>query len=357
MLGQQAGPESTATRGHLRRSEAARSWTRSLLDSLDTFYANGLPAIPEGGARDGRRGREPREPRDKPKAAGFEREPSRRRSPPRPARRSCAGASSPQGGVLAVILVAVLLWPLGVLTGGDDDEGGSERASAGNSQEASTASGTAAGVAVIAQQDDKRQVVVQAANLPATKEGQAYEVWLYNSPQDAKSMGAQVTDDKGRYQGAGPLPGDYARYKFVDISLEPIDNNRAHSGQSVLRGQMPKLKKPPANLKKGTPASLGQVVLLPPEGPGAGAGGSSLPGFMTPAGSRRSLAARSTSTPSSPTSARSQGAWSRPTAWWWVIVPPPATIASRSRGLGRTPLVQRRLRLLAGHEREVQRRP
>src|SRR3954449_12517998 len=34
VLGQQTGPESTATRGHLRRSEAARTWARSLLDSL-----------------------------------------------------------------------------------------------------------------------------------------------------------------------------------------------------------------------------------------------------------------------------------------------------------------------------------
>src|SRR4051794_41205011 len=30
VLGQQTGPESTATRGHLRRSEAARTWSRSL---------------------------------------------------------------------------------------------------------------------------------------------------------------------------------------------------------------------------------------------------------------------------------------------------------------------------------------
>src|SRR4051794_40203845 len=54
VLGQQAGPEVTATRGHLRRSEAARSWTRSLLDSLEQLYTNGdLPAIPDGerGAR------------------------------------------------------------------------------------------------------------------------------------------------------------------------------------------------------------------------------------------------------------------------------------------------------------------
>jgi hypothetical protein len=262
VLGQQAGPESTATRGHLRRSEAARSWTRSLLDSLDTLYANGMPAIPDGAG--GRRGREARE-QPAPGVAPQQREPSRPLAPDvRRAvlRRRVVAA----GGVLAVILVAVLLWPVGVLTGGGDEGGGStERASSGNEQ-ASNASGTPAGVAVIAEEDGKRQVVVQAANLEATKEGQAYEVWLYNTPRDAKSMGAQVTNEKGQYQGAGPLPRDYARYKFVDISREPIDNNRSHSGESVLRGELPKLKKAPANLKPGTPASLGQVVLLPPQG-------------------------------------------------------------------------------------------
>jgi hypothetical protein len=265
VLGQQAGPESTATRGHLRRSEAARSWTRSLLDSLDTLYANGMPAIPDG-AGGGRRGREARE-QPAPGAAAKQREPSRPLAPD--ARRAVLRRRLvAAGGVLAVVLVAVLLWPVGVLTGGGDEDGGSaERAASGN-QQASNASGTPAGVAVVAQQDDKRQVVVQAANLePATEgEGQAYEVWLYNSPQDAKSMGAQITNDKGQYQGTAPLPGDYARYKFVDISLEPIDNNGSHSGKSVLRGRLPKLKKAPANLKPGTPASLGQVVLLPPRG-------------------------------------------------------------------------------------------
>ena len=49
VLGQQTGPEATATRGHLRRSEAARTWARSLLDSLEQLYENGsMPAIPEG---------------------------------------------------------------------------------------------------------------------------------------------------------------------------------------------------------------------------------------------------------------------------------------------------------------------
>ena len=49
VLGQQSGPEATATRGHLRRSEAARTWAGSLLDSLEQLYENGsMPAIPEG---------------------------------------------------------------------------------------------------------------------------------------------------------------------------------------------------------------------------------------------------------------------------------------------------------------------
>src|SRR4051794_17206012 len=59
VLGQQTGPESTATRGHLRRSEAGRAWARSLLDSLDDLYEGGLPTIPDGD-RAARRERAPR---------------------------------------------------------------------------------------------------------------------------------------------------------------------------------------------------------------------------------------------------------------------------------------------------------
>jgi Sigma-70, region 4 len=51
MLGQQTGPEGTATRGHLKRSEAARLWAISLLDSLDHLYSDGnMPIVPEGEA-------------------------------------------------------------------------------------------------------------------------------------------------------------------------------------------------------------------------------------------------------------------------------------------------------------------
>src|SRR3954463_4282400 len=51
VLGQQTGPESQATRGHLRRSEPARIWAYSLLDALNDFYADGeRPEIPVGEA-------------------------------------------------------------------------------------------------------------------------------------------------------------------------------------------------------------------------------------------------------------------------------------------------------------------
>ena len=89
VLGQQAGPEATATRGHLRRSEAARSWTRSLLDSLEQLYPNGdLPAIPDG-ERGSRRAPPPRRPAPAPRRRG--------RAAARSARRRwrpCAGGAS-----------------------------------------------------------------------------------------------------------------------------------------------------------------------------------------------------------------------------------------------------------------------
>lgn len=52
VLGQQTGPESKATRGHLKRSESARVWVSSLLDSLDPLYGDGdRPEIPEPDGR------------------------------------------------------------------------------------------------------------------------------------------------------------------------------------------------------------------------------------------------------------------------------------------------------------------
>ena len=131
VLGQQTGPEATATKGHLRRSEAARAWTRSLLDSLETLYENGLPQVPAG--ERATRERKPRKPEreerpaEKPARAGLS--PAAQDAVRR--RRMLAA-----GGFLAALaLAAILVWPIGVLTG-DGDEGGG--GSSSSSEQSST---------------------------------------------------------------------------------------------------------------------------------------------------------------------------------------------------------------------------
>jgi hypothetical protein len=299
-LGQQSGPESQATQGHLKRSEPARAWLLSLMDSLDHLYTNGThPEIPaaEGErprARDRKeRGAErerDRRERDKSKGAaavvdrkGDEKDadedddeneaketaesPSpltdgRRGGPLSPAARSVVMRRRLIGaGVALVALILAVLILTGVLFGGDDgdknDKADSGSKTTTNANQPPTqligqlqlnpldkSDKDTIGVAAIAKTGDKMQLAVQAKLPPRTGEKEAYEVWLYNSKDDAVSIGAQRTDAQGNYQGAGDIPVDYTKYKYIDISAEKIDRNRAHSGDSVLRGAIADLVTP-----------------------------------------------------------------------------------------------------------------
>ncbi|HYN49718.1 MAG TPA: sigma factor-like helix-turn-helix DNA-binding protein [Thermoleophilaceae bacterium] len=217
VLGQQAGPEVTATRGHLRRSEAARVWTGSLLDSLEQLYRNGdMPAIPAG-----ERGRA--------LSADAGGDTIKRR-------RLLAA-----GGVVALLLVGLLVWPLGLLTGADDDEGrassagGSEPPSAAGQDDA--ASAKTEGEAIIAQQGGATQLVVTATGLEPSTQQSAYQVWLYNSAEDRKSLGATVTDQQGTLRSGGRLPADYQDYQFIDVTSVAVKGEQnLQTGPSVLRG-------------------------------------------------------------------------------------------------------------------------
>jgi hypothetical protein len=268
VLGQQSGPEATATKGHLRRSEAARSWARSLLDSLEQLYTNGsVPAIP-----DGERGRSSRRPAP---AAASAAAPSEGAAAPRGLstadpvmrRRLLAGA----GAAALVLLLAVLLWPIGVLTGDDDDSGtassseNGQPAAQNTPEQSQPAANGPAGIAIVVDRNGKKQLLVRAAKLAPSGQNEGYYVWLYNSTKDARSLGGQVTDQEGNYQAVGPFPADYAKYKYIDITKQAVANstNITHSGESVLRGPMPKVQAG----KKGTakkPAAVGQTVLQPP---------------------------------------------------------------------------------------------
>jgi hypothetical protein len=239
VLGQQAGPEATATRGHLRRSEAARSWTRSLLDALEQLYPNGdVPAIP-----DGERG-------------------SRRAAAAAPGLGGAPRALSPEGaaavrrrqviaaaGVGVLILVAVLVWPGKVLTGGDDDEpsqastgsqqqgGGSQQPGGGDGSPIPT---EMEGQAILARQQGQNQLLVTATGLEPSTQNTAYQVYLSNGERDRRSLGAAVTDEQGNLQGGGPLPRNFRDYEFIDLTSVTVTgqgrNQRFEDGPVVLRG-------------------------------------------------------------------------------------------------------------------------
>jgi hypothetical protein len=274
LLGQQSGPESTATRGHLKRSEPARTWALSLLDSLSDLYPPGeLPTIPDadgadGGARRRLRGdsaaaaerprerERERERERKPLRAVEERKPRRDEEkpdgpPPRdlsPAARAALKRRRLIGaGALGVIVVVAVLAIAGVFSGGSSGKKPKTASKPAAAQQPKIVGqiplnavngAKASGTAFILQRGTQRVLVVQAKlpPLPSNQRKAAYEVWLFNSPKDAQSIGAQFTDAQGAYQGAGPLPNNFAHFKFVDISREPFDTNTAHSGNSLLRG-------------------------------------------------------------------------------------------------------------------------
>jgi hypothetical protein len=256
VLGQQAGPEATATRGHLRRSEAARSWTRSLLDSLEQLYGNGdLPAIPDG-ERGGRRTAPA--PAAAPSAAPGDEpgplSPSARAAVLR--RRILAGAA-----VVAVLLVGVLVWPGGVLTGGDDDGGGGGDGQAASEGGAAPIDTNRVGSALIAEQGGKTRIIVTAEGLEPSSESKAYQVWLYDSASKRRSLGATATDQQGNLQVVGDLPADYQDWDFIDVTPVTVsgqgESQKLKDGPSILRGA---LELAPEPIQTGTGKNKATVL-------------------------------------------------------------------------------------------------
>ena len=90
-----------------------------------------------------------------------------------------------------------------------------------------SAVGTTKATGVAGVNDGK--ITLRAGGLPA---GGSYEVWLYNSILDARSIGKA---NGPRINVTAELPGNWKRFRFVDVSRERRDGNLSHSGESVLR--------------------------------------------------------------------------------------------------------------------------
>lgn len=298
VLGQQSDSEAKATRDHLRRSEPGRAWTNSLLDSLEDMYADGkAPEVPEGDpdaaeeerparGRERERGAAVVRDRERTRDRGRDRERARQRDRERPKREPARrGALTPDAeravrnrriaaGVGALLLVAAAAIGLvALLSDGETFEARTSVQPKPVGQlllEPTERGGREQGIAIVAERGNVRDLIVQARLEPA-KEGEAYEVWLYNSDRDAVSLGAQITDQQGNYQGAGRLPADIQRFRFIDVSLEKIDQNAEHSGNSVLRGAVADIRAPQEETPPAAGGATGQ------QGATGGAGGGQTP--------------------------------------------------------------------------------
>jgi anti-sigma-K factor RskA len=95
---------------------------------------------------------------------------------------------------------------------------------------------SASGEAVVAAGQGQRSMVVDTTGLPPA-EG-FYEVWLLDLDHD-RMVALGVLDDSGHGRLTVPDSVRMRDYPEVDVSLEPDDGDPAHSGQSVLRGELP----------------------------------------------------------------------------------------------------------------------
>jgi len=153
-----------------------------------------------------------------------------------------ATASQPQGRRRASRLGLALLGGLGVAAlvalvlalvgkGGDTGAGVGAAPAAKPARLEPLITGSATGTAHVVTRGGTTRLRLSVRGLPAPPKG-GYVIWLYNSVSDARSLGGRL---RGSFKTDIALPGGYERFRFIDISREPADGNRNHSGQSVLR--------------------------------------------------------------------------------------------------------------------------
>jgi anti-sigma-K factor RskA len=83
-----------------------------------------------------------------------------------------------------------------------------------------------------------RTATVRLSGLQPTRDGQFYELWLLNSPDDLVSLGSFAVPASGEIDVSVPVPGDAGSFSAFDVSREPPDGNPAHSSKSVLRAPL-----------------------------------------------------------------------------------------------------------------------
>jgi Sigma-70, region 4 len=101
--------------------------------------------------------------------------------------------------------------------------------------------GKAAGIAEVLRQGATKGIAIVAQHVTpnSTKPANAYAVWLYNSPADARILGFvnPGVGSNGRLSTAGALPSDASRFKQLVVTLETSGAPKT-PGTIVLQGKL-----------------------------------------------------------------------------------------------------------------------
>jgi hypothetical protein len=288
LLGQLPDHDVPQVRDLLAGSPGARAWARVVSSELAPLAGeNPMPEIPAEGSSAS--DRSDREPTSEPVAAPSAAEPapvaSAADSEPAPDAEAAAGGSkrsSRLGGALvilvAVVVVAAVLFF--VLRGGNSNKHTAANSTTATSTPAASAStpttsssatssttssttsakvvaqinlspptaqkkSKAAGIAEVLNEGSTDGVAIVAQNVPpnSTKPPNAYAVWLYNSPKDAKILGFvnPGVGKTGRLSTAGALPTNASHYKQLIVTVETTASPKA-PGTIVLQGNLTNLQ-------------------------------------------------------------------------------------------------------------------
>jgi len=140
-------------------------------------------------------------------------------------RRRLATWSAAVGAVAVAAAVAIAAWPQQARTP-ERIVASADLAAFGSTQP------SARGDAEVLADGELR---LHVAELPATPG--YYQVWLID-PDTKQMFPLGVLGESAEARMPLPPDVDLTRYSVVDVSAEQFDNNPAHSGQSLLRGQL-----------------------------------------------------------------------------------------------------------------------
>ena len=177
-------------------------------------------------------------------------------------RRRLAIVAAGAGALIVAIVLAVVVF------GGEDDgggEGGGDTSTAlGGDEEllivelGPLGESGAAGQAVFAQAQDQPLLQINLTGLPPAGQDQNYIAWLYNSDRFAFPLARDRVGEDGNLTGTAAIPTqilpllNQGLFGCVDVSLASNEQTQAalqgaansqqlpaHTGESVLRGQIP----------------------------------------------------------------------------------------------------------------------